>query len=131
MARSLSRRLGRPLAVATLLWATSPAPCAADVLVHLGKSFLFDYGDLVIRVRYLTADRLEWEQVKGPEAGRKAQEQYGHSGVRGDIVFFWWQEKDQSVVTQVVDFGQGVVHTTWTSPDRKLTSFRGKVKPLE
>jgi hypothetical protein len=131
MARSLSRRLGRPLAVAMLLWATPPAPGAADVLVHLGKSFLFDYGDLVIRVRYLTADRLEWEQVKGPEAGRKAQEQYGHSGVRGDIVFFWWQEKDQSVVTQVVDFGQGVVHTTWTSPDRKLTSFRGKVKPLE
>ena len=66
-----------------------------------------------------------------PQPGRKAQEQYGHSGVRGDIVFFWWQEKDQSVVTQVVDFGQGVVHTTWTSPDRKLTSFRGKVKPLE
>jgi hypothetical protein len=47
------------------------------------------------------------------------------------VVFFWWQEKDRSVVTQVVDFGKGRVHTTWTSPERKLTSFQGKVRLLE
>jgi hypothetical protein len=128
---SLARGLGRSLAIATLVWAALPATGAPDVLIHLGKSFLFDYGDVVIHVRYLSADRLEWEQIKGPQAGLKAQEQYGHSGVRGDIVFFWWQEKDLGIVTQVVDFGKGLVHTTWTSPGRKLTSFQGKIKPLD
>jgi hypothetical protein len=114
-----------------LVSASLPATATPDVLVHLGKSFLFDYGEVVIRVRYLSADRLEWEQVKGPQAGMKAQEQYSHSAVRADIVFVWWQEKDLGIVTQVVDFGKGRVHTTWTSAERKLTSFQGKVKPLE
>jgi hypothetical protein len=98
---------------------------------HVGKSFLFDYGDLVIRVRYVSGTRLEWEQVKGSLLGLKAQEDYGHSAVRDDVVFFWWQEKDLSIVTQVVDFGKGSVHTTYTSPERKLMGFQGRVKPLE
>jgi hypothetical protein len=98
---------------------------------HVGRSFLFDYGDLVIRVRYLSDARLAWEQVKGPQAGMKGEEQYGHSVVRPDVVFFWWQEKDSSVVTQVVDFGQASVHTTWTSPDKTLAGFQGKIRPVE
>jgi hypothetical protein len=72
-----------------------PAVVAADAIAHLGKSYLFDYGDVVIRVRYLSASRA------------------------------------LGVVTQVVDFGKGVVHTTWTSPGRKLTGFQGKVKAGE
>jgi hypothetical protein len=98
---------------------------------YVGRSFLFDYGDLVIRVRYLSDARLAWEQVKGPQAGMKGEEQYGHSVVRPDVVFFWWQEKDSSVVTQVVDFGQASVHTTWTSPDKTLAGFQGKIRPVE
>ena len=98
---------------------------------HVGRSVVFDYGDMVIRVRYLSDSRLEWEQTKGPQAGLKAEELYGSAAVRDDVVFFWWQEKDQSVVSQVVDFGKGVVSTTWTSPDRKLAQFQGKVRPLE
>lgn len=127
---SLARRFGRSLVVATLLFG-APTTGGADAIAHLGKAFVFEYGDLVIRVRYLTASRLEWEQLKGPQAGLKAQEEYGHSAVREDVVFFWWQEKDLSIVTQVVDFGKWRVHTTWTSPDRKLTSFQGKVRLLE
>jgi hypothetical protein len=104
---SLARCLGRSLAVAMLVTATLPATGAPDVLIHLGKSYLFDYGEVVIRVRYLSADRLEWEQVKGPQAGLKAQEEYGHSAIRSDVVFFWWQEKD------------------WASSRRLSTSAKG------
>ena len=53
------RALGRSLAVAVLVWATFPAMGSPDAIAHLGKSYLFDYGDVVIRVRYLTAGRLE------------------------------------------------------------------------
>jgi hypothetical protein len=100
-------------------------------MAHVGRSFHFDYGEMVIRVRYLSQSRLEWEQIKGPQAGLKAEEQYDHAPVREDVVFFWWQEKDTSVVTQVVDFGRATVYTTWTSPDKKLAGFKGKVRLVE
>ncbi|HZN04682.1 MAG TPA: MoaF N-terminal domain-containing protein [Candidatus Polarisedimenticolia bacterium] len=112
------------------LIAADPAPGEVRMR-HVGRSFVFDYGEMVIRVRYLSDSRLEWEQTKGPQAGLKAEEQYGSAAVRDDVVFFWWQEKDQSVVSQVVDFGKGVVYTTWTSPDRKLAQFQGKVRPQQ
>jgi hypothetical protein len=41
--------------------------------------------------------------------------------------FVWWQEKDASVITQVVDFEKGVVQTTWTSPEKELIAFEGTV----
>jgi hypothetical protein len=98
---------------------------------HVGRSFQFDYGDLVVRMRYLTGSRLEWEQVKGPQVGLKAERAYGYSAIRSDIGFFWWEEKEQAIVAQVVDFGNGSVHTTWISPDRRLAGFQGTVTLLE
>jgi hypothetical protein len=105
------------------------APAAEVAMEQVGKTFLFDYGQLVIEVKYLSADTVQWEQVKGPQAGTKGTETYGFSALRPGLVFFWWQEKDTGVVTQVVDFEKGRVHTTWTSPDKKLGAFSGTVKP--
>ena len=96
---------------------------------HVGKAYFFDYGELVIRVRYLSDRRLAWEQVKGPEVGLRAEEEYGSAAIRPKVYFLWWQEKDTSVVSQVVDFENGVVHTTWTSPDKKLAAFQGTLRP--
>jgi len=98
---------------------------------HIGRSFLFDYGEFVVSVRYLSDRKLEWEQIKGPVAGLKAEEEYGFAEVRPDVYFVWWQEKDTSIVTQVVDFARSVVHTTWISPDKKIAAFQGTVKPKE
>jgi hypothetical protein len=58
-----------------------------------------------------------------------AEEEYGFTAIRTGVYFLWWQEKDAAVVTQVVDFEKGLVHTTYTSPDRKLSAFQGTVKP--
>jgi hypothetical protein len=93
-----------------------------------GQSHLFDYGEMVIRVRYLSDSRLAWEQIKGPQAGLKAEEDYGFAAIRPGVCFFWWQEKDSSVVSQVVDFEKGRVNTTWTSPEKKVSSFQGTVR---
>lgn len=93
-----------------------------------GQSYLFDYGEMVIRVRYLSDSRLAWEQIKGPQAGLKAEEDYGFAAIRPGVRYFWWQEKDSSVVTQVVDFEKGRVYTTWTSPEKKVSSFQGAVR---
>ena len=114
-----------PLVSDARLRVAAPAPRTDQV----GKTFLFDYGDLVVRVRYLSDTKLEWEQVKGPTIGLKAVEEYGSSTVRPGVYFVWWQEKDTSIVTQVVDLGERRVHTTWTSPDKKLASFQGTIVP--
>ena len=94
---------------------------------YLGRSYTIDYGQLVIEVRYVSNTRLQWHQVKGPQAGLKGEEEYGASQVRPAIHFFWWQEKDTSIVTQVIDFEKGTVHTTWMSKDKKLSAFQGKI----
>lgn len=120
------------LAAVGLMAAMASASLAAEVKMdQVGKAFLFDYGQLVIEVKYLSADKLQWEQVKGPEVGSKAVESYGFAAVRPGVYFVWWQEKDTSVVTQVVDFEKRRVHTTWTSPDKKLSAFEGTLKPKD
>jgi hypothetical protein len=98
-------------------------------VARIGGTFLFDYGRIAIRVKYVSPTRLAWEQVRGPEVGSKAEEEYGSAAIRPGVDFLWWQEKDSAVVSQVVDLGKGVVHTTWVSPDGKLSAFEGKVRP--
>jgi MoaF-like len=56
---------------------------------YIGQSFLFDYGDFVVRVSYRSDSQLEWEQTKGPQAGLKGEEQYDHAAIRDEVVFFW------------------------------------------
>jgi MoaF N-terminal domain len=101
--------------------------CAVE-MEYVGRSFLFDYVDMVIRMRYVSETTLQWEQVEGPDAGLKGEETYGFSAVRPSVYFIWCQQKDTSVVTQVVDFDEGRVHTTWTSPDKALMAFQGTIR---
>jgi hypothetical protein len=120
--------LMRLLFVAGVSMIAGQSTLAEQAMKHVGKAYLFDYGDLVVSVRYLSERKLAWEQVKGPEAGRKAEEDYGYTAIRPDVYFIWWQENDTSVVTQVVDFEKGRVFTTWISPEKKVESFQGMVR---
>jgi hypothetical protein len=101
--------------------------CAVE-MEYVGRSFLFDYGDMVIRMRYVSETTLQWEQVEGPEAGLKREETYGFSVVRPKVYFIWCRQQDTSVITQVVDFDEGRVHTTWTSPEKTLMAFQGTIR---
>lgn len=110
----------------SLMATASAAPEAAPA--HVGRRYVFDYGAFVVKVEYQTATTLRWEQAKGTAVGTSAVETYGSTEVRPGVRFVWWQEKDASIVTQVVDFEKGRVYTTWTSPDRKLSAFEGAVR---
>jgi hypothetical protein len=94
---------------------------------HVGQTYVLDYGDFAVRVRYLSQDRLEWEQLKGPTPGLKGVESYAWVAVRPQVLFIRWQEKDTSVVAQVVDFEARKVFTSWTSPEKTLAYFEGRV----
>ena len=100
-------------------------------LEQIGETYLFDYGEVVVRVTYLSDGKLAWEQIKGPEAGLKAEEGYAFAVIRPAVYFIWWQEKDTSVVAQVVDFEKKVVHTTWVSPEKKVVAFHGTIRSSE
>jgi hypothetical protein len=94
---------------------------------QVGRTFNFDYGELALSVHYLSETELRWEQVKGPDVGLKGEESYHFAAIRPHVYFIWWQEQDTSVVTQVVDFEDGRVYTTWTSPEKKVEHFQGTV----
>ena len=101
--------------------------CAVE-MDYVGRSFLFDYGDMVIRMRYVSETTLRWEQVEGPEAGVERDESYTLSAVSTNVNFIWCKVRDNSLITQVVDFDEGRVHTTWTSPDKTLMAFQGTIR---
>jgi len=116
--------------LAALVLALAAAAPAPEVKMEgIGRTYLFDYGQMVIRVKYVSADTLTWEQVKGPQAGLKGEEKYGVSVVRPHVYFVWWQEKDTSIVTQVVDLEKKQVHTAWISPQKELATFQGTIVP--
>jgi hypothetical protein len=91
--------------------------------------FEFDYGQFLVSVDYLSSDRLQWEQLRGPGAGLAGVETYRSVEVRPNVHLIWWQEKDTSVVSQVADFEKRRVFTNWISPEKKVEHFEGTIKP--
>jgi len=109
------------------------APIAAPAVDvdHSGKALVFDYGDFVVKVKYVSDAKLAWEQIKGPTPGLKGEESYGWVEIRPHVYFIWFQERDTSVVSQVVDLERRRVHTTWISPEKKMEHFEGTVEILD
>ena len=61
---------------------------------QVGTTYLFDCGEVVLKVKYLSDRRLAWEYVKGPEAGLNAEEDHAFAVIRPAVYFMWWQEED-------------------------------------
>ncbi len=96
----------------------------------VGKSFVFDYDEFAVEVKYLSKDRFSWTQVRGPSAGSKGKQSFGGVTIRPNLYFLWWREKDQSVLTQVVDLAGKCVHTTWSAPGKDIANFKGRISAL-
>jgi len=94
-----------------------------------GKSFIFEYPDFTVRVHYISATQMEWEQTRGPVAGTKGTEEYHAVEVRPDVYLLSWQEKDAAVISQVVDFGRQKVYTNYISPEKVIFRMSGTVRP--
>lgn len=98
---------------------------------RIGRTFVFNYGLVTVKFRYLSETLLEWEQLKGPASGTRGTEPYQATEVRPDVYFLWWQERDTSVVTQVLDFEKERVYTTYIAPDKKVFHFEGTIEPAQ
>ncbi|MGH9815765.1 MAG: MoaF-related domain-containing protein [Candidatus Acidiferrales bacterium] len=95
---------------------------------HVGKTFLFEFEPFAVKAHYVSETKMRWEQTRGPAAGSHDEEEYHCVEVRPDVLFLSWQEKNTSVVAQVVDFAKGVVHTTYVSPEKQVYRLQGTVQ---
>lgn len=95
---------------------------------QIGRTFLFHYGDFVLKVRYLSESRLRWEQLKGPSPGLQGEERYSFTAIRPHVYLLWWQEQDKSVIVQVLDFEKWSVQTVWASPQAAPQHFSGTIQ---
>ena len=95
---------------------------------YIGKIFLFDYGEFLVKVHYLTERSLKWEQIKGSSPGLTAEETYNSTEIRNDIQMMSWQEKDGSVIVQLLDWEKERVYTTWISTDKTVHNFQGTIR---
>lgn len=100
-------------------------------MAQIGKTYLFNYGDFQVKVKYLSADTLRWEQIKGPVAGAIAEEKFHSVEIRPNVYFISWQEKDSSIVSQVADFEKLKVYTAWISPEKQLVHLEGSIQSTE
>ena len=109
---------------------TASDPRAKEArMEQVGKTFVLDYGQFAVRVRYLSDSELDWEQLKGPAPGLKGKETYRLDEIRPNVYFLSWQEKDTSIVTQVLDFAGERAFTAWISPEKKVERFVGTIRP--
>jgi MoaF-like len=95
---------------------------------YVGKTFLFDYHEFLVRVDYKSDRILRWEQIKGSSPGLTAEETYNSTEVRSNIHMISWQEKDDSVVVQIIDWERERVFTTWIGSDKKVHHFQGNIR---
>lgn len=94
----------------------------------IGRTFTFDYGDVQIRTTFLAEGRLRWECLAGPAAGQSGEENFQLTTVRPEIVFVAWQEKDKTVVAQVIDWANMRVHSSIITPEREFFYLHGTLR---
>ncbi len=97
----------------------------------IGRTFIYDYGDVQIRTTFLTESRLRWECLAGPTAGQTGEENFQVTTVRPRIVFVAWQETDKTVVAQVIDWANMRVHSSITTPEREFYYLHGTLRAAE
>ena len=97
----------------------------------IGRTFIYDYGDVQIRTTFLTECRLRCECLVGPAAGQTGEENFQLTRVQPQIAFVAWQETDKTVVAQVIDWANMTVHSSITTPDREFFYLHGTLRAAE
>ena len=98
----------------------------SDQVQLVGQTFELDFGDLAYRNTFESDTRLTFEVVRGG-VGDAQTVDLTTVGIRPNVFFQFWQEKDRTTVSRLLDLGTGVVHGNITLPDGTFLTLRGKV----
>lgn len=91
-----------------------------------GKSFEYNYGTIVYRIKFKSADVLHWWCVEGDEKGKEDEETYHLQQLNSDMFFISWIEKDGTGVSQVLNLNDMTIHC-FLKVDKDCISLSGKV----
>lgn len=94
----------------------------------IGHTFVVDFGDYAVDLRFESDTRMSHTQIRGPEHGRSESVDIGVAEIRPDVWLVSWQETDRTSVVQIEDFEQGLVRMIVTGPDLRLVRSEGTMK---
>jgi phenolic acid decarboxylase len=97
---------------------------------HLGR-FIYRYeGGPTFDVLCATATDFHWRCVEGEQPGTEGRETIKRIEIRPGVHFLSWRESSGLVVTQVVDFDAGRVHTVLIEAG-SLIPLKGSIEKVE
>lgn len=95
----------------------------------IGHKFIADFGDDKYLLDFLSETQLKIELLQG--IGRNQTIDIKRSLIRPGVYMVTWQEVDNSTVTHLEDFVQGIVYTNITMPDLTYYNYKGTLKPAD
>lgn len=96
----------------------------------VGKTFVFDYGDLVAHDHFVSDTLLTFEVVGGPFAGVRGEARYEAHEIAPDVWMITWQEADGATVVHVDDFARGISHSNFTDAKLGFHRMLGSLREL-
>lgn len=101
----------------------------AIVIPVIGHKFIADFGEDRYLLDFLSESQLKIELLQG--MGRNQTIDIKRTRIRPNVYMVTWQEVDNSTVTHLEDFEQGIVYTNITMPDLTYYNYKGTLKPAD
>ncbi len=93
------------------------------------KTIEYQYGESIYHVTMDSDHTLHWEAIAGEEKGIKATETYKAEMIGKNLAFITWSEENGIGVSQVLDFGKGIVYNHLIK-GRDISIGKGKIRFL-
>ena len=95
----------------------------------IGKTFEYNYGDVVYHVNFKSANTLHWKAIKGEEAGKEDDETYTIQQLSSTTYFIAWIEKDGLGVSQVLNLKDKKINA-FLKIDKEIIPLAGSAREL-
>ena len=96
----------------------------------IGKTVEYRYGESVYQVTFDSNKEMHWEAIAGDEKGAYEEEVYIIDSIDKMKLFITWGEANGIGVSQVLDFGSGIVYNHLLR-GREANAGKGKIRILD
>lgn len=95
----------------------------------IGKTFEYNYGDVIYHINFKSNNTLHWKAIKGEEEGREDDETYSLQQLSSTTYFIAWIEKDGLGVSQIINLKDKKINS-FLKIDKEIISLTGSMKEL-
>ncbi len=97
----------------------------------IGHTFKFDFGEYAFQLHFKNDTLLTLALLRGTKPGPEQTVVISKTRIRPNVYMVTWQEKSGTTVTDVQDFGRGIVYANITEPGNHFEHWIGKITPLD